>query len=70
MSSDEARPVSLLWDRRREPAILAGLASGGGDLGGIVVAFQHAAGAASPPASGRLCLGRTVVAAAKAVPPW
>lgn len=66
MSSDEARPVSLRWDRCREPAILPGLASGGGDLGGIVVAFQHAPGAAS----GRLCLGRTVVAAAKAVSPW
>jgi hypothetical protein len=54
----------------RVPGILAGLVSGGGHLGGIVVAFQPVPGAACPPASGRLCSARTVVAPAKTASPW
>jgi hypothetical protein len=50
-------------------AILAGLVSGGGHLGGIVVAFHHGTGVACPPASGRLCPARTVVARAETASP-
>jgi hypothetical protein len=52
------------------PAISAGLVSGGGRLGGIVVAFQLGTGAACPPASGRLCPARTAAAPAKTASPW
>jgi hypothetical protein len=52
------------------PAILAGRVSGAGHLGGIVVAFQHATGAACLPAYGRLCPARTVPAPAKTGSPW
>jgi len=52
------------------PGILTGLVSGGGHLGGIVVAFQHETGAVCPPASGRLCPARTVAAPTKTASPW
>lgn len=52
------------------PATLAALVSGGGHLGGIVMAFQHGTGAACPPASGRLCPAGTVAALQETASPW
>jgi len=51
-------------------AILAGLLSGGGQLGAIIVALQHAPGSAGPRAPSRPRPARTVVTPANGASPW
>lgn len=50
--------------------ILAGLLSGGGQLGAIIVALQHAPGSAGPRAPSRPRPARSVVTLTNGASPW